>query len=128
MLKISELAEMTGITKRTIDYYTNLGLLKAHRSNSNYRYYNEESVKQLQFIEQKKKEGLSLKQIKALTQSEMADMDIANLCMHIQQLEKEVIMFTTRLSNENQLMKQRIMKNMKNDSKSLIQTLQLLIT
>ncbi|KYG91899.1 MerR family transcriptional regulator [Metasolibacillus sp. FSL H7-0170] len=128
MLKIGELAEMTGITKRTIDYYTNLGLLKAHRSSSNYRYYNENSIAQLKFIELKKREGLSLEQIKALVQTEMADADIANLCMHIQQLEKEVTLLVTRLSKENPLIWQHIKKNMQDDSKALIQSLQFLIT
>lgn len=31
-LRIGDLAKATGVTKRTIDYYTNLSLLQAERS------------------------------------------------------------------------------------------------
>lgn len=41
-LRIGDLAKATGVAKRTIDYYTNLGLLQAERSRTNYRYYGEE--------------------------------------------------------------------------------------
>ena len=53
-LKIGELAEKTGITRRTIDYYTTLGLLQAERSASNYRYYSIETIEKLRLIEEKK--------------------------------------------------------------------------
>jgi MerR family transcriptional regulator, copper efflux regulator len=55
---------LADVTKRTIDHYTNIGLLKAERSTSNYRYYTEEALKQIRAIEQFKKQGLSLTDIK----------------------------------------------------------------
>lgn len=128
MLKIGELAEMTGITKRTIDYYTNLGLLKAKRSSSNYRYYNQEAIEQLHFIERKKKEGLSLEQIKHLIEPKMEEIDIQDIRVQMQQLEKEVALLVTKLAKEDQLAKQNIVTKMKQDSKTLIQSLLLLIT
>ncbi|MEO4055100.1 MerR family transcriptional regulator [Solibacillus sp. CAU 1738] len=127
MLKIGELAEMTGITKRTIDYYTNLGLLKAQRSRSNYRYYTEDAVEQLRFIEQKKGEGLSLEQIKALIEVEMEEIDIHQIRVQMQQLEKDVAILLKQLSKEDQRDKQKILKNMKSESMGLIQSLLLLI-
>ncbi|WP_107837984.1 MerR family transcriptional regulator [Metasolibacillus meyeri] len=128
MLKIGELAEMTGITKRTIDYYTNLGLLKAQRSSSNYRYYNQEAIEKLDFIEKKKKEGLSLEQIKDLIEPKMEEIDIQDIRVQMQQLEKEVALLVTKLSKEDQLAQQSIVTKMKQDSKTLIQSLLLLIT
>ncbi|MCT6925259.1 MerR family transcriptional regulator [Metasolibacillus sp.] len=128
MLKIGELAEMTGITKRTIDYYTNLGLLKAKRSSSNYRYYNQEAIEQLHFIERKKKEGLSLEQIKHLIEPKMEEIDIQDIRVQMQQLEKEVALLVTKLSKEDQLAKQNIVTKMKQDSNTLIRSLLLLIT
>lgn len=128
MLKIGELAEMTGITKRTIDYYTNLGLLKAKRSSSNYRYYSQEAIEQLHFIERKKKEGLSLEQIKHLIEPKMEEIDIQDIRVQMQQLEKEVALLVTKLAKEDQLAKQNIVTKMKQDSKTLIQSLLLLIT
>ncbi|WP_445670149.1 MerR family transcriptional regulator [Peribacillus sp. FSL M8-0224] len=65
-LKIGELAEMANVTKRTVDYYTNLGLLKAERSASNYRYYSVGELERLRRIEGYKKENLTLEDIKEI--------------------------------------------------------------
>ncbi|MGN7396714.1 MerR family transcriptional regulator [Peribacillus frigoritolerans] len=70
-LKIGELAEMANVTKRTVDYYTNLGLLKAERSASNYRYYSVGELERLRRIEGYKRENLSLEDIKELLKREM---------------------------------------------------------
>lgn len=63
-LKIGELAEMANVTKRTVDYYTNMGLLKADRSASNYRYYSVNELERLRRIEEYKRKNLSLEDIK----------------------------------------------------------------
>ncbi|MBT2259379.1 MerR family transcriptional regulator [Priestia megaterium] len=68
MYRIGELANLANVTKRTIDHYTNIGLLKPERSASNYRYYTEEALKQVRLIEEYKKQDLSLKDIKLLLQ------------------------------------------------------------
>ncbi|XHU80858.1 MerR family transcriptional regulator [Peribacillus simplex] len=60
------MAEMANVTKRTVDYYTNLGLLKAERSASNYRYYSVGELERLRRIEGYKRENLSLEDIKDL--------------------------------------------------------------
>ena len=52
---------MAHVTKRTVDYYTNIGLLKAERSASNYRFYNEEALKRLYLIEKLKAKAVLLK-------------------------------------------------------------------
>ena len=57
---------MANVTKRTIDYYTNLGLLKAERSASNYRYYSVGELERLRRIEGYKRENLSLEDIKEI--------------------------------------------------------------
>lgn len=57
---------MANVTKRTVDYYTNLGLLKAERSASNYRYYSVGELQRLRRIEGYKKENLSLEDIKEI--------------------------------------------------------------
>lgn len=64
-LKIGELAELANVTKRTVDYYTNLGLLKAERSASNYRYYSVGELERLRRIEGYK-ENLTLEDIKEI--------------------------------------------------------------
>ncbi|TVX76366.1 MerR family transcriptional regulator [Peribacillus simplex] len=60
------MAEMANVTKRTVDYYTNLGLLKAERSASNYRYYSVGELERLRRIEGYKRENLSLEDIKKI--------------------------------------------------------------
>ncbi|WHZ00139.1 MerR family transcriptional regulator [Peribacillus simplex] len=72
-LKIGELAEMANVTKRTVDYYTNLGLLKAERSASNYRYYSVGELERLRRIEGYKRENLSLEDIKELLKKDNED-------------------------------------------------------
>lgn len=62
--KIGELAELAGVSRRTIDYYTNLGLLKPERSESGYRYYTEDCLLLLKLIESMKKQRLTLDEIK----------------------------------------------------------------
>lgn len=62
--KIGELAELAGVSRRTIDYYTNLGLLKPDRSQSGYRYYTEDCLLRLKLIESMKNQRLTLDEIK----------------------------------------------------------------
>lgn len=57
---------MANVTKRTVDYYTNLGLLKAERSASNYRYYSVGELERLRRIEGYKRENLTLEDIKEI--------------------------------------------------------------
>lgn len=57
---------MANVTKRTVDYYTNLGLLKAERSASNYRYYSVGELERLRLIEGYKRENLTLEDIKEI--------------------------------------------------------------
>jgi len=61
--KIGEIARLAGVSRRTIDYYTNLGLLKPVRSESNYRYYSGETLVRLKLIEGMKKKRLTLEEI-----------------------------------------------------------------
>lgn len=62
--RIGELAHIANVSKRTIDYYTSLGLLKANRSKSNYRIYSQHAVEDLRFIEECKSLHYSLEEIK----------------------------------------------------------------
>lgn len=58
------MAQKANVSKRTIDYYTTKGLLKAVRSPSNYRFYSEQALEDLKFIEQCKNEHMPLCEIK----------------------------------------------------------------
>lgn len=62
--KIGAIAQLAGVSKRTIDYYTNLGLLKPIRSENNYRYYTKHTLAQLKIIETLKAQRFTLEEIK----------------------------------------------------------------
>ncbi|MBO0961294.1 MerR family transcriptional regulator [Neobacillus sp. MM2021_6] len=58
------MAKRADVSKRTIDYYTSIGLLKAQRSKSNYRIYSDESLEDLKFIEECKSLHFPLDEIR----------------------------------------------------------------
>lgn len=65
MYRIGEIAKLMNISKRTIDYYTQIGLLNPIRTDKNYRLYGEESVRILQLVEHYKSLNLPLEDIKS---------------------------------------------------------------
>ncbi|MFJ7666038.1 MerR family transcriptional regulator [Lysinibacillus sp. NPDC097195] len=127
-LKIGELADITGITKRTIDYYTNIGLLVAERSASNYRYYDPSMIDRLYFIEQRKQEGLSLGEIQhALHHTAYEEIDVQILRLKMQDLEHDVTSLLKQMNEQDKQNIQSIKKNVSPESIALMQSLLLLI-
>lgn len=115
---------MTGITKRTIDHYTNLGLLKAERSPSNYRYYSIDMVERIKQIEEKKQQGLSLEEIKKLIVVQDAEeIDLQDLRLRIQLLEKDVSQLVQHLDHTNPKEHQLIKQKISTESVALMQSL-----
>lgn len=93
--RISELAALAGVTKRTVDYYTNLGLLTPARSCSNYRYYDENALKRLIFIVDCKKQRLALSDIKDRLENQFPssaklDDEIGNLALEIDHMNQNI--------------------------------------
>lgn len=68
-MKIGEIAKLSGVSTRTIDYYTNRGLLSVERSEKNYRLYPDSALQTLERIHQLKKQRLSIAEIKELLDS-----------------------------------------------------------
>ncbi len=67
MFQIGELAKQCGVTTDTLRFYEKNGLIApAGRSDSGYRLYNENNLKQVGFILQAKALGLSLEDIREL--------------------------------------------------------------
>ena len=73
-MKISELAQATGISARTLRWYESKGLLiPSSRSDAGHRQYNQQALQRLQMILSLKALGLSLSEIGALlNQSEVS--------------------------------------------------------
>ncbi|MGG0177064.1 MerR family transcriptional regulator [Gottfriedia acidiceleris] len=94
--RIGELAEIAQVSKRTIDYYTKLGLLEAKRSESNYRYYSTEAIETLRFIEHCKKMRISLEEIKDLLQTNYNQKNY--VFEQIQQISNQIIELEAKLA------------------------------
>ncbi|MFS0864826.1 MerR family transcriptional regulator [Fredinandcohnia sp. 179-A 10B2 NHS] len=61
---MGELAKEANVSKRTIDYYTKIGILTPERSDSNYRFYGEEAVSTMQLVLQYKELNIPLTEIR----------------------------------------------------------------
>ena len=69
MRTISQVAELTGISTRTLQYYDEIGLLKpSELTKSSYRLYNDDALQKLQQILFFKELGFKLKEIKEILQ------------------------------------------------------------
>ncbi|GGH78630.1 DNA-binding transcriptional MerR regulator [Pullulanibacillus pueri] len=99
MLRIGELAQKAGVSKRTIDYYTTLGLIEAQRSSSNYRYYSEETVQRLKLIHYLKQEHLPLEEIKErlAIMDQYADDQTEKVFEKLQHIQEEMKRIETEL-------------------------------
>ncbi len=119
---------MTNVTKRTIDYYTNMGLLKAERSASNYRYYDRSSIERIELIEQRKKQGKSLDEIKREIISKYSEeVDILELRLKIKHLDEDVAKVISKLQEFDDVKPEDIKKSLSKESISLIQSLLVLL-
>jgi DNA-binding transcriptional MerR regulator len=89
---------LAGISPRTIDYYTGLGLLApAKRSTGNYRLYDDETLSRIRRIEQLKAQKFSLEEIREqftsmnrVVTDEAVSRKLSDLQTHLAMLEREV--------------------------------------
>lgn len=96
IIKIGQLAKITGCKVVTIRYYEKEGLLKTPtRSGAQYRLYNEKDVERLRFILHCRQHGMSLNEIRNL----LAYADSPDVCCewinelvkrHIADIEKQM--------------------------------------
>ncbi|MBD7938241.1 MULTISPECIES: MerR family transcriptional regulator [Cytobacillus] len=125
------MAERVNLTKRTIDHYTNLGLLEAERSPANYRYYDASAIERLHLIEKWKSDGMSLLDIKRKLDEkdvhEAEEIDVRELRIKINGLKDEVSEVLAHLNKTDVTSQEYIKKNVSSESMSLIQTLLLLL-
>ncbi|MCA1032950.1 MerR family transcriptional regulator [Bacillus timonensis] len=136
MYKIGELAALTNTSKRTIDYYTNIGILVPERSQSNYRYYSGECVQVLEMVEQYKKINMPLSEIKTKVELLKADQaeeetifnhifKITSLMKHIE-IELEDI--RPLLDHLNEEQKKDASKKISSYSQTLVEKLEAILS
>lgn len=137
MYRIGEIANLMNLSKRTIDYYTQIGLLNPARTDSNYRMYGDESIKILEMVEHYKTLNMPLEEIKSSIEMFKADNCINNekLEKHVEQISvimehlkdeiKEIDTFLQRLSRDD---KEMLIKKLSSQGITLAQTLLLLFS
>ncbi len=64
--KVEEVSKLSGVSKRTLQYYDDEGILPAKRSEENYRLYDESAMEKLWKIMWYKEMGFQLSEIKIL--------------------------------------------------------------
>ena len=75
--KAGEFSKLAGINSETLRYYEKNNLLMpSEKTDSGYRIYNDESLKQINFIKQAKTFGFSLKEI-CNTQNEIIGLSLS---------------------------------------------------
>jgi len=72
-LTIGKLAKSCHINVETIRYYQRIGLMRIPESTQSYRYYNQQDVETLSFIQKAKDAGLQLNEIKELLSLNLED-------------------------------------------------------
>ena len=133
--RIGELAEVVGVSKRTIDYYTQLGLLTPNRTGANYRSYAEDSLERLKLIGLYKKEKLTLEEIRERLQvlegERVPIMDVSQKIHEIREqvysLENQLLELKPLLAKLNETQLIPLKKQMFAQYASLIQILSLLL-
>ncbi len=89
-LLIGEVSKQTGVPIRTIRFYEEAGLLSpSGRRPSGYRVYTDQDVERLRFIQQAKRFGLTLKEIRGIMRQSRRGLQPC--CDHVRQLFRRKI-------------------------------------
>lgn len=98
---IREVAEMTGVSTRTLRYYDEIDLLKPlYTNDSGYRYYGEEALDRLQQILFYKERGLRLQCILEILDKEEFD-TLGALYEHLSELQNQKIRIEALIQTVN---------------------------
>lgn len=111
------------ISRRTIDYYTQIGLLNPVRTDSNYRMYGEESIQILKMVEHYKTLNMPLEDIKSSIKMIHSDnvLDKEKVEKHVEQIA--IIM--EHLKDEIKVMEPFLQKLNNHDKELIINKLSL---
>ncbi|MDP4083982.1 MAG: MerR family transcriptional regulator [Bacillota bacterium] len=129
--RIGELAEIAAVSKRTIDYYTSIGLLNPERSKANYRIYSDDSLLDLKFIEECKelhfpldeiRRKLEMKKAKNIRYSE-AEKQIRSLTQQMKQLDNELSVLIPFIESLDDFQKETLIRKIKLQGTALMKSL-----
>lgn len=103
MFTIGKLAQHYQLNVETIRYYQRIGLIRVPESQQSYRYYTQQDIETLNFIQKAKDAGLQLSEIQELLQLQLEDREqvrhvIQQRLDKIDQRIQELNSFKKRLS------------------------------
>lgn len=102
--KIEEVSKLSGVSKRTLQYYDDEGILPVKRTKNNYRLYDDETMERLWEILWYKEMGFDLKEIKIILEELDKDTVIEekvnkiNHTIRVLEEQKKVIEYIQRYS------------------------------
>lgn len=105
MFKTKEASQIVGVSKRTLQYYDDLGLLKITRDQSGNRIYDDETLEMIWKIMLLKEMGFSLKEIKQLIHSSKEEYEallnhkILEIQQEIQDKETSIHLISNTIEN-----------------------------
>ncbi|AYV68403.1 MULTISPECIES: MerR family transcriptional regulator [Niallia] len=114
-MRIGQVAKLSGLSTRTIDYYTSNKLLPVTRSDSNYRLYSEDVLYTLERIKLLKKQRMSIGEIRNVIHS-MEDQEIEPIMDEVQDeiacLHKKLASLEERLKDAPQEEKKKVYRTL----------------
>lgn len=129
--RIGELAIRAGVSKRTIDYYTSIGLLNADRTRSNYRLYDEEALMDLKYIEECKNMHFPLEDIRRkleirkageIRESEVED-QAYSVAQQMKQLQDDLTALLPLIRKLDSQKRDLVSRNLNEECSALLQSL-----
>lgn len=119
------------VSRRTIDYYTSIGLLQAERSQSNYRIYSDDSLEDLKFIEECKrlhypldeiKRKLEMKKAKQIRESEVEE-QVSAVAQQMKQLSSDLSVLLPLMKSLNTQQKEKLAGKLTLQGAALLESL-----
>ena len=101
-----EVEEMLSITKKTLIYYENEGLVKPARDSNNYRNYNQEDVSRIKFILLLREMDVTIEEIKQIINDKKSIRDV--LENKKDTLSEEDLQMTLYILNESEKLEKEL--------------------
>ncbi|MBM7563710.1 DNA-binding transcriptional MerR regulator [Paenibacillus sacheonensis] len=135
LYRIGELSKLAGVSPRTIDFYTSMGLIEPERrSAKNYRLYSDETLSRLKRIVQMKQDKYSLDEIKTslsgwgkVSSHEEVSEQLIELEIHLEQLQREVKAIEPVISQLKPGQAKQVFKRLIPQTAACVETLMLLL-
>jgi MerR family transcriptional regulator, copper efflux regulator len=137
LYRIGEIAKLKNISKRTIDYYTQIGLLNPIRTDSNYRLYGDECIQILNLVEHYKNLNMPLEEIKSSIEliksnnavdKQKVEKHVEQIASIMQHLKEEINVMEPILQKLNNQQKESLVNKLSTEGVTLAQTLLVLFS